>query len=271
MSTIALDHLARRSSGSASTLSHILMMTGRSLTTLLRRPGELAANILIGAFFLFVFDAALGESFSFLPNLSGVNYVAFILPFSVISSALNSYSGQAMVRDIESGYFDKLRLTPVSRSALLLGHILTGGVAIAFQSAVIIGIGFLLGLEVVTGISGVLVTVGFALLVGIGFGGFTVGVALRTGNAGATQSASFLFFPLSFLTTALFPLDFLEGWLATVARFNPITYILDAIRSVLITGWDAQALLFGLAAATALCVLPFVFAVTGLRRRMRSR
>lgn len=252
-----------------STISHVGFMTVRSMSTLVRRPGELAANIVIGAFFLFVFDAALGESFGFLPDLSGIDYVAFILPFSVISSALNSYSGQAMIRDIESGYFDKLLLTPVSRSALLLGHIITGGVAIAFQSAVIVAIGFVLGLEVATGAGGVLVTLAFALMVGIGFGGFTVGVALRTGNAGATQSASFLFFPLSFLTTALFPLDYLQGWLATVARFNPITYILEAIRSVLIEGWDSSALIGGLAAASALCILPFIFAVFSLRKRTR--
>lgn len=252
-------------------LGQILMMTKRSLTILVRTPDAILPNLLIGIFFLLIFNSALGETAGFLPDLQGVNYLAFTLPLSVVSAALNAPAGQAMVRDLESGYFDKLLLTPISRSALLLGHIIASGLVISLQTAVIIGVAFLMGVESATGVGGILVLLGFAALIGAGFGGFTVGVALRTGNAAATQGASFIFFPLSYLTTAFFPLEYLQGWLKTAAQLNPITYILDALRETLIFGWDAEKIALGLMASGVITVLPFMFALTSLNARTRRK
>jgi ABC-2 type transport system permease protein len=248
-------------------LGQILMMARRSLVTLLRTPEAIIPNLIISAFFLLVYDAALGGTTDFLPQLEGVNYLAFILPVSVISASLNAPAGQAMVRDIESGYFDKLLLTPISRSALLLGHILASGVVIAAQSLLIIAIALLMGLQPATGIGGLLVVLLFSLFIGAGFGGFTVGVALQTGNAGATQGASFIFFPLTFLTTTFVPLELLSGWLKPVAQVNPVTYILDGLREVLIYGWNFDVIIPGLLACAVVSIVPFFFAVFSLRAR----
>lgn len=254
----------------ASILNQLLMMTGRSLLVLSRQPATVIPNLIIGAFFLFVFESAIGGSAGFLPGLEDVDYLAFILPFSIISGALNAPAGQAMVRDLENGYFDKLSLTPVSRSALVLGHIAAGGIAIAAQSLVLVGIALLAGLDPAAGAAGVLLAVVIAMFIGAGFGGFTLGVALISGSAGATQGASFLFFPLSFLSTALFPLEYLQGWLKTVASINPVSYILDGLRSLFIAGWEGGAV-SGLVAAVGLSVVPFLFALFALRVRTRRK
>ena len=252
-------------------ISQILMMTRRSLMTLLRTPEAILPNILISAFFLLVYDSALGGITEFAGPLQGVDYLAFTLPIAIISASLNAPAGQAMVRDVESGYFDKLLLTPISRSALLMGHILASGVIIAAQTGLIITIALLMGLEPATESAAIIVLLGFSLMIGMGFGGFTVGIALRTGNAAATQGASFIFFPLTFLTVTFVPMELLQGWIKTAATLNPITYILEAQRELLIFGWDTEKVLVGLAACLFVSGLPFVFALFSLKARTRRQ
>lgn len=255
----------------AGIFTQLSLMLKRSLLVLARSPESIIPNLIIGAFFLFVFESAIGGSASFLPGLEGVDYLAFILPFSIISGALNAPAGQAMVRDLESGYFDKLSLTPVSRVALVLGHIVAGGAVIAVQSLVLIGVAMIAGFAPAGGVGAVAIAVGFAAFIGAGFGGFTLGVALITGSSGATQGASFLFFPLSFLSTALFPKEYLTGWLKTVASINPVSYILDGLRSLFISGWDTAALAAGVIACVGISVVPFLFAMFSLRVRTRRK
>ncbi len=199
--------------------------------------------------------------------------MGFILPLSIVSAAFSGagLAGQSLVRDLESGYFDKLQLTPISRAALVFGPILAAGLVLVVQTVVLLAIGFLIGLEVATGWLGLLALLGYTLVVGVGFGSFTVGVALLSGNAAATEGASFLFFPLSFLTATFVPIDLLDGWLAVAARANPITYVLDATRALVLTGWEEQALLSGLLAGLLLAALCFGFALNGLRVRSKQR
>jgi ABC-2 type transport system permease protein len=257
--------------GSMSLIGQILMMTRRSLVTLLRSPASILPNVLISAFFLLIYDSALGRITSFPGPLQGIDYLAFTLPVSILSAALNAPAGQAMVRDVASGYFDKLLLTPINRSALLMGHILAGGIVILVQTMLILVLALLMGLHPATGLVAIVVILGFSLMIGMGFGGFTVAVALRTGSAAATQGASFIFFPLTFLTTTFLPLELLQGWLKTVATVNPITYILKATREVLIYGWDTQIMLVGLVACLILSSLPFLLALSSLRARTRRQ
>jgi ABC-2 type transport system permease protein len=252
-------------------LAQVVMMTQRSVITLVRTPQAVLPNIFISVFLLLVFHAALGGTAEFLPAFRSVDYIAFLLPFTIISAVLDSPGGQSMVRDIENGYFDKLLLTPISRPALILGHIIASGLVVVLASTIIIAVGFALGLRPATGIGGVFVTLLFALLIGSGFAGFTIGVALRTGSAAATQGASFAFFPLSFMSTAFFPLEYLQGWLRVVAELNPITYILDALRGVMIVGWEPEKLALGLAASALVSILPFMFALASLHTRTRRR
>lgn len=252
-------------------VSQLSMITWRTLLINFRVPGVILPPLIISVFFLFIYEATLGGASGFLPGLAGKSYLGFILPLSVISAALSGsgVAGQSIVRDIESGYFDKLLLTPISRSALLLGAMLAGAVLLAIQTVIVIGVALLMGLEPATGLPGLMAVVGFSLLVGTGFAGFSVGIALRSGNAAATQGAGFLFFPLTFLAPSFVPLSLLDGWLRTASELNPITYILEATRYILLDGWDAEIILRGVIASTILGIALFIFAYTGLRARTK--
>jgi ABC-2 type transport system permease protein len=223
----------------------------------------------ISIFFLIIYESTLGKAAGFIPNLSGNSYLGFILPLSIVSSSLSGagIAAQNMVRDIESGYFDKLLLTPVSRAALLLGPILAGALILGLQASIVVVVALVMGLESATGFSGLLVVIGLAVLLGTGFAGFTVSAALGSGSAAATQGASFIFFPLTFLTASFVPLDLLSGWLKTAARFNPITYVLEAMRTTLLTGWDSTVIWQGIAACLILAALMYFLAIRALRVR----
>ncbi len=109
------------------------------------------------------------------------------------------------------------------------------------------------------------------MLLGTGFAGFTVSAALGSGSAAATQGAGFIFFPLTFLTASFVPLALLSGWLRTAAELNPITYVLEAMRSLMLTGWEGDVLLKGLLATLILAVAMYALAGFALRTRTRRK
>ncbi|MBW4438232.1 MAG: ABC transporter permease [Pleurocapsa minor GSE-CHR-MK-17-07R] len=130
----------------------------------------------------------------------------------------------------------------------------------------------MLGLNPPTGIAGILAIIGMAMLVGNALAGLTVGVGLRTGNPAATQGISFLFFPLTLLTAAFVPFELLQGWIKTAAQINPITYILQAMRTILLDGWgNTGEIVLGIAIAIVLGIVTFTFAVSSLRQRTSER
>jgi ABC-2 type transport system permease protein len=251
----------------------ISLMTTRALKITLRSPAEFLPGIMISIFFLLIYQDTLGNASGFLPGLAGKSYLGFILPLSVVSAALSgaSIAGQSIVRDIDNGYFDKLSLTPISRTALVLGPMLAGAVLLALQAAVVVAVGFVMGLRPETGILGVVALIGYALLVGMAFSGLTVGVALMTGSPGATAGSSFLFFPLSFLTATFVPLQLLSGWIQTAATYNPITYVLEVMRYLMLDGWSGELMLRALGSCAVMALITYSFALYGLRVRSRRK
>lgn len=253
-------------------VAQVGMMTRRGLITIVRVPSSWIPSVLISIFFLLVYNSSL-SNIAVLPAFQGKSYLGFILPVSIVSAALGGagIAGQSLVRDLETGYFTKLLLSPASRGALLLAPILSGALVLGLQAAVIMVIALLMGLSPATGWLGMLTVVGLAVVLGTGFAGYTVAVALRTGNAAATQGASFAFFPLTFITATFVPEELLSGWIKAAAPFNPITHMLAAMRMLMNDGWDGAALLRGLGAALALAAVAFTFALLSLRARTRAQ
>jgi ABC-2 type transport system permease protein len=249
---------------------NIFLLAVRSLTTLLRTPEALLPPVAISIFFLVIYQSTLGKAADFIPGIGG-SYLGFILPLSIVSGSLSGsgIAAQNLVRDIERGYFDKLLLTPVRRSALLLAPILAGAVILGFQSTIVVSAGLLLGLKPATGFLGLLVVIGLSVLLGLGFAGFTVSAALGSGSAAATQGASFLFFPLTFLAPTFVPMSLLSGWLEIAAKVNPITYVLQAMRALLNTGWDINAIATSILACLILAIIMYALAAFALRVRTR--
>jgi len=250
--------------------SQLLLLTWRTLVTIFRTPESILPPIGISLFFLVIYESTLGKASGFLPDIGG-SYLGFILPLSIVSSSLSGagIAAQNLVRDIERGYFDKLLLTPVKRTTLLFGPILAGAIILGFQATLVLGVALLMGLEPATGFPGMIVLIGLAVLLGTGFAGFTVSAALGSGNAAATQGAGFIFFPLTFLAPTFVPLELLDGWLKTAATFNPITYVMQAMRTLLNTGWDGTAISQAVIACLILAALMYTLALLALRVRTR--
>ncbi len=248
----------------------LFLLVRRTLVTIFRTPESILPPVAISLFFLVIYESTLGRAAGFLPSISG-DYLGFILPLSIVSSSLSGagIAAQNLVRDIERGYFDKLLLTPVRRTTLLFGPILAGAIILGIQASLVLGVGLLMGLEPATGLPGVITLIGLAVLLGTGFAGFTVSAALGSGNAAATQGASFIFFPLTFLAPTFVPLELLDGWLKTAATFNPITYVMQAMRALLNTGWDSQAI--GQAVLACLLLATAMYALALLALRVRTR
>jgi ABC-2 type transport system permease protein len=247
----------------------IILVTWQNLVTIFRRPAALIPPVAISLFFLVIYDSTLGEAAGFIPSLGADSYLGFILPLSIVSASLSGagIAAQNLVRNIESGYFDKLLLTPISRSALLTGTIFSGAVILGLQAALVLGVAFLMGLRIETGFLGGLAVIGMSVLLGLGFAGFTMSAALGSGNAAVTQSASFVFFPLTFLAPTFVPLELLSGWLRVAAQLNPITYVLQAMRAIINVGWVWPAIMAGVLACVLLGAAMYLLTLWALRRR----
>lgn len=129
-------------------------------------------------------------------------------------------------------------------------------------------LGTLLGVEYIAGAAGLMVFLLLAGAWGIAFNGFSYPIALRTASAGALGASFILFFPFAFLTTTFVPQDALTGWLATIAQFNPVTYVLAALRSLISDGWDAAALTGGAIAILTVGIVSFTLCALALRVRI---
>ena len=171
--------------------------------------------------------------------------------FPIPVTAGAGISAQNLVRDLEGGYFDKLLITPLDRAVLLLSPILPGAVMLGLQASAVLAVGLLLGLNSATGLAGLVAVVAFSVLLGTGFAGFTVSAALASGSAAVTESATFVFVPLVFIAPTFVPIALLDGWLKTAASLNPITYVLQAMRTLLSTGWDINVMWKGVLACVS--------------------
>jgi ABC-2 type transport system permease protein len=275
-----LTDAARIEARPAGFLRDLATVARRALRSIPREPESIIPALVVPVFFFVVNTGSLGATFeglaagggpggppgSGLPD--GFNYEAFQLPVAIIFAVTGVSRAAQLVTDIQSGYFDRLSVTPVNRLALLLGLMVADFALVVGLTLPVLGLGFLYGVTFETGVLGALVFVLLGGLWGLVFTGFPYAIALRTGSPAAVNSSFILFFPFAFLTTAFAPEEALTGWLATVADFNPVTYLLEALRSLLYGGgWDAGALLRGLAAILGVGVLTQTLSLSALRAR----
>ena len=175
-----------------------------------------------------------------------------------------------LVIDIQTGYLDRMLVTPVRRTTLLLGMMVADIVLAVSLSLVVIAMGFVAGVRFGTGLPGILVFLGLAVAWSLSFTGFPYTVALRTGNPAAVNSSFLIFFPFAFLTPAYLPRELMTGWMQNVAAWNPVTYLLEGMRSLLSDGWDVAALGKGVGAIGGLGLVTFVMAFRSLARRVAT-
>jgi ABC-2 type transport system permease protein len=219
------------------------LLTKRAIREAIRTPEATVPLLFIPVFFLFVNLGQLGDQFEGQEFLKGQTYAAFQLPVSLIFAVIGIGSGLAMVAEIENGYFDKFLVAPISRTSILLGRLGADFARNLVTGSVVLLIGLLVGVRIRSGVGGALVLLVLASFFGVAYGASAILIALRTGNTQAVNLASLVFFPLLFLSPNAVPRENMQGWMEATARFNPITYVLEGTRSLVLDGWEAGPLL----------------------------
>lgn len=248
-------------------ITDIATIARRALRSLLREPEFMGPALIIPVFFFVVNVGALQ---SFVERAPGIDYKAFQLPVAIVFAVTGLSRATVLVTDIQSGYLDRMLVTPVRRATLLAGMMIADIVLALSLSIIVVGMGFAFGVRFGTGITGLLLFLVMSISWSLAFTGFPYTVALRTGSPAAVNSAFLIFFPFAFLTPAYLPRELMTGWMRNVAAWNPVTYLLEAMRSLLSDGWDVAALGKGAAAIGGLAVVTFVLAFRSLARRVSA-
>jgi ABC-2 type transport system permease protein len=242
----------------------------RSVRRTLRQPAAIVFPLVFPILLLLVNTGGLKASTA-LPGFPTDSFLAFALAVPFIQGALfaTMNAGTDLARDIQTGFLNRLALTPIRGSALLAGT-LAGIVVMGVAQAIFyLAVGIVFGVEFAAGPAGVPVLLGFAALVALGFGALGSFLALRTGSGEAVQAFFPVFFVFLLISSMNTPRDLIAvDWFRFVATINPVSYLLECVRSLIVEGWDWTALALGFGIATAILVVSVSLAAWALTRRM---
>jgi ABC-2 type transport system permease protein len=251
-------------------VSRVYALAQRSVVRTLRQPAMVVPSIIFPLLLLSINSSGLNSA-TLLPGFPTDSYFQFAIAIPFIQGALFSAmsAGTNVASDIESGFLNRLSLTPLRRVALMMGQ-LSGILALGLiQALAFLTIGIAFGDGLATGPGGVVVLLLLSLTITLAFGCIGAFVALRTGSGEAVQGVFPLFFAALFLSSMSLPRDLIAtDWYRTVATWNPVSYMLEGIRSLFITGWDGEALFLGFACAGGLALIALTAAAAALRTRM---
>jgi ABC-2 type transport system permease protein len=248
----------------------LALVAERSLRRTLRQPFFIVPSLVFPLFLLAVNASGL-DAATKIPGFPADGYVDFALTVCFMQGALFAAitAGTTVAGDIESGFFNRLSLTPLSGTSILTGQ-LAGSVAIALIGiTTFIVVGLIAGVSVHAGVAGVLVLVSLALLVSVAFAGLGTAIGVRTGRAEAVQGVFPLLFVSLFLSSSSLPRNLIEtDWFRQIATYNPVSYLIEGMRSLIITGWDGEALAQGFGWALVIGVVAWTLAARAMKTRM---
>jgi ABC-2 type transport system permease protein len=220
----------------------------RALREAIRTPEAIVPTLFIPLFFLVV---NVGQAARIFPGsttefLHGQGYGAFQLPSSMLLAASFATSALFLVEEIEGGYFDKLRATPVPRSSIVLGRLIAEGTKSLLIASVIVLLGLAFGITIASGVLGFFLLVLLTAVWAVVYAGYMQVIAMKTRSAAATNSAGLIFFPLLFLTPNFVPRNLLTHPMEIAATINPVTYVMEAMRSLILVdlAWETIGLGF---------------------------
>jgi len=243
----------------------------RSILQTLRQPAMVIPPILFPLILMGINVGGLDQATN-IPGFPPVDsYLDFAIAFPFVQGSLfaSINAGSSIARDIETGFLNRLALTPMQRAALLLGN-LSGVMIVALISSLIyLTVGFIAGLHVHAGFLGVVVLLVLALLIALAFASIGAFVGLRTGSGEAVQGVFPLFFVFLFLSSSSLPRNVIEqDWFRTIATYNPISYLFEGLRSLIIFGWQGKELALGFGFAAAIALIGVVGSSSALRTRL---
>ena len=242
----------------------------RSLMRTLRQPAQVIPTITFPLFLLAINASGLDASTQ-LPGFPTDSYLTFALAVPFIQSGIFAVSngGADLARDIENGFLDRLALTPMSGPALVAGQ-LAGVVALGLINAVVyLAVGLAAGASLEAGLAGAVVLLALSVVIVFAFGCVGVFAAFRFGNGEAVQGLFPLLFVFLFLSSMALPRDLIErDWFRTVATYNPVSYLIEGVRSLFIVGFDGEALALAFGCGIAIGAIFLALAVGSLRTRL---
>jgi ABC-2 type transport system permease protein len=251
-------------------LDQIGAVAHRSITRTLRQRALLAFP-LIFPLLLFAINGSALSAATHLHGFPTDSYRAFALAIPFIQGALfiAISAGTDLARDIETGFFNRLALTPISGTALLIGQLGGSFVLACIQSVVYLLVGLAMGVGFASGVGGALVLLALSVLIAFGFASLGALLALRFGTGEAVQGIFPLLFVTLFLSSSNLPRNLIAvTWFRDVATYNPVSYLIEGIRSLVITGWDAEALALGFGFAALLLVITLSLASAAMKQRL---
>ncbi|MGC1167180.1 MAG: ABC transporter permease [Solirubrobacterales bacterium] len=242
----------------------------RSILRTLRQPAQIVPALIFPLFLLAVNSGGLEDATN-LPGFPTDSYLTFALAVPFMQGALFSVmnAGTDLARDIETGFLNRLALTPLHGAALLSG-LLAGAVVLGLLQAVTyLIVGLTAGADLAAGVGGALVIVALSVTITVAFGTVGLFAALRSGSGEAVQSLFPVFFVFLFLSSMALPLDLIQAdWFHAVASANPVSYLLQAFRSLLIEGWNLGELALGFGIAAAILLIGMLAASAALKTRL---
>jgi ABC-2 type transport system permease protein len=247
------------------------VLARRSILKTLRQPFQLFPIVFFPIILLAVNASGL-KAATRLPGFPTHSYISFAIAVAFIQGGMFSLinTGTNLAEDIESGFFNRLALTPLRRVSLISGLLVGVALLGALQSAVYILIGLIGGAHLDAGFGGALVVLVLGAITALGFGALGCAAALKTGSGEAVQGLFPLFFVFIFLSSSNLPRQLLHtGWFHTVATWNPISYLIEGFRSLFISGWDGTALWRGFAVAVGLTAVSLLAVSGALRTRLQ--
>jgi ABC-2 type transport system permease protein len=249
-------------------VTKVLVLVQRSIREALRTPEALLPTLFIPLFFLVVNVGQAARIFpsGTTPFLEGQTYGAFQLPSSLLLAASFGTAALYLVEDIEGGYFDKLRAAPVARTAIIFGRLGAEALKSLAIASVMVLVALPFGIRVASGPLGFILLIVLTASWSVVFSGFMQLIALKTRSAAATNSAGLIFFPLLFLTPSFVPRPLLTRPMEIAATFNPVTYIMEALRSLVLVDLDWPVIARGFAVVALLGLLMAGLSVRSIRR-----
>ena len=242
----------------------------RSVMRTVRQPAAIVPATVFPLILLAINSVGLKSATS-LPGFPTDSYVTFALAFAFIQAGVFAVigTGQNLAEDNQHGFFNRLQLTPVHPAALVAGQ-LAGTLALGmFQAATYISVGLLAGAHIQAGLGGALVMIALAIAISLAFGSVGLAVGMRSSTPESVQSLFPLIFVFLFMSSMSLPRDLIQtDWFRTVATYNPVSYMIEGLRSLLVTGWDGEALALGFGCALGVLAIGLTVASLSLKERM---
>jgi ABC-2 type transport system permease protein len=222
------------------TLTHSWQIALRSLRVMWRQPAFIGISLSQPIIWLLLFGALFKRVVE-IPGFHGHSYLVFLTPGVLVMNALFSsgWSGMGFIEDIERGVMDRFLVSPVRRSALIIGSIGYQAISTVIQALIMIGLALAVGARFGGGVAGVALAIGVAVLLTVAFASLSNGLGLlarqRETLIGMVQ---FIVLPASFLSSAFLQLNLTPRWIQHIARYNPVNWTADAARAALAANPD---------------------------------